>query len=351
MKPTLIEFLENTQSKIYVFDMGRRIQSITRDDFLEFEKTNLPYPYPLKQQAWLGICIQSLNTTDEPVIWFLKLPLDEQGKLVQASRDYFLHRLLEAVAEDLATTEKMTSEDLFKDNPFVFKPREDRMAVFHAQLAKTMQQESSRFYDHALAYFSGTHGWEQWSFVGYQGIAELAINSTDAELSASLASSISHLPAQPLVALCHCLENTPILPNLSDTLIKRLQNELLTEEPAAEIVSALIRGLSFSQSQHDIEQVYLEVLESNLASHIEILAAVSGRAWQTLGNNAVAQTYLEALAQNDAGEQGFNECIRDLFSLPGLRVPLLGVLTASNVSKKLQQRFQDFTASLGQASQ
>jgi len=346
-QPTLIEFLEKTHSKVRIFDMGRRIVKISRQFFLDFEKTKVSYPYALQGQAWFAICIQSIKTNDEPVVWFLKLPLDEQGKLLQASRDYFLHRLLEAVAEDLASTEQLNNADIFKDNPHVFKPREERMAVFHAKLSQVMKVDYSRFYDHAVEYFNGKQGWDQWRFVGYQGIAEIAIASTNnPNMSKTLAEAIAHLPEQPLSALSQCLENVAILSVLTKAIIKRLEYEIDKDNIDVVLICNLIRGLSLSQDQNSIEVAYEKVLSSTIKTNIEVLAAVSGRAWQTLNNPKVCSAYLEALTQNDAGEQGFNECLKDLFKLPDMRAPLLNTLVSPEASEALQLRFQNFTQNL-----
>ncbi|MES9914062.1 MAG: DUF3549 family protein, partial [Candidatus Sedimenticola sp. 4PFRAG1] len=172
---TITEFLETTSARLRIFDMGRRITRVSREQFLQFERTELPYPYPMQQQAWFALLFQDNKREIEPFIWFLRFPLDEQGKLLQAARDDFMHRLVERVGENLQAAESGEQLDaVLKDNPYTFKPRDDRMAVFHAQATRQLKQSPSQYFEHAKQYFSGELGWDQWSFVGYQGIAEVA---------------------------------------------------------------------------------------------------------------------------------------------------------------------------------
>ena len=92
---SLLEFLEQTGKSVSVYDIGRRIGALSRDAFLAFEHAREPYPRPWQRQAWIGL-VQNAGDGDEPVIWFLRLHLDEQGLLVQAERDYLFDRLLTA---------------------------------------------------------------------------------------------------------------------------------------------------------------------------------------------------------------------------------------------------------------
>jgi hypothetical protein len=312
---TLTELLENAGASLRILDMGRRVVKVGRNRFLQFEQTIIPWPAPLVRQAWFGMLMQN-NELPEPLIWFLRLPLDEQGKLVLASRDYFIHRLIEAW-QLRQQNESGEITDALKDNPYVFKPREDRMAVFHAKASVLMKQQPSRFYDHAQTYFNGEHGWEQWSFVGYQGIADVAARF--AENREALVNAISALPPEPLVALCHCLENEPIDHAIAGALAKRLDSSLNDSA----LVTALIRGLSFTNAVSIRENAYRRVLEMpRLASNIEVLAAIAGRAWEMLHDADFCDSYLGALASSDSGQQAFDHCLEDLLFIPELKKPV-----------------------------
>lgn len=342
--PGLLEFLEESGAQVRVYDMGRRVAKISRNDFLKFERTEIPYSQPLRSQAWLALSISDTHGKREPLIWFLRLPLDEQGKLLQASRDYFLHRLLEAALEkpDGPASEKAAA-DAFKDNPYVFKPRADRMAVIHAKLSRDLNQPASRFLSHARDYFLGKVDWDQWSFVGYQGIADIAARIADQDTEKVLVRAIPRLPDEPLVALCHCLENEPLPLQLSGALRDRLSTELANNQPDISVVTALIRGLSNSISQTTQQHVFDSMMSHPLGSHIEVLAAISGRAWEQLKPPRQMARYLELLASNTEDQAVFNEVITDLLRLPGLRKPVLEAVRDPARSDTLASRFQALT--------
>lgn len=337
---SLFEFLEAAGAQLRIYDMGRRVSEIPRDTFLRFESTEIPYPQPLKGQAWFGISMLDQEKSAEPVIWFLRLPLDEQGKLVLAVRDYFLSRLMEvAILQQGKKRKEKAIEDAFKDNPHIFKPREDRMAVFHAKLTRDLGRAASRYYEHAQQYFSGAIGWDQWEFVGLQGIADLAARWQQSDNLRVLTAAIHQLPQQPLIALCHCLENEPIPLPLSDELLHKLDTELAKSSPRLALVTALLRGLSDSVSQQHRRGMIERVLASHLGHHIEVLAAISGRAWEELELPDLTSRYLEALARCDEGQAAFNECLRDLLAIPGLREPVLSAIRNPARSDRLAEAF------------
>ena len=167
---SLFEFLERSSAGVTAYDVGRRIGAIDRATFVGFEHALLAYPLPMQRKAWFAL-VQRPTTESEPLIWFLRLDLDEQGLLVQAARDYLLERLLESAR---ARHQGADAQAFLRDNPFAFTPRDDRMALFHARLSADLGLPPSRFHAHAADYFAGRLGWDQWEFVGYQGIADVA---------------------------------------------------------------------------------------------------------------------------------------------------------------------------------
>jgi hypothetical protein len=309
---TLLEFLEEAGATVHAYDIGRRIGALGRKQFLAFENADAPYPLPMQRKAWFALVQLPAATPSDPVIWFLRLDLDEQGLLVQAERDYLLNRLFESAQ---AKTQGADPQAFLQDNPYAFTPREDRMALFHALLSKDLGLSPSRFYEHALAYFGGTPGWDQWSFVGYQGIADVACRHDDEPLT----TAIPHLPQEPLVALCHCLESRPLSARLTEALVRRLQQALAQQPPDIPLLAALIRGLSTAGGTGASNAIPIRsILRHPAGNHIEILAAISGRAWETLDDRALLDTYLQRLAENDHGQAAFEHCIADLLSLPSL---------------------------------
>ncbi|MCG6966480.1 MAG: DUF3549 family protein [Chromatiaceae bacterium] len=335
---TLYEFLEGTGAQVRAFDIGRRVGALGRELFLAFEQASAPYPRPMQHKAWFALVQLPAGVQTEPVIWFLRLGLDEQGLLVQAERDHLLNLLLESAHTQAQDTDPRAA---LSDNPYAFTPRDDRMALFHALLSVDLGLPPSRFYAHALDYFHGRSGWDQWGFVGYQGIADVACRATDEPLT----TAIPQLPREPLVALCHCLESRPLGTALVQALQDRLRATLREPAPDVGLVAALLRGLSASSAQAQVATLIGEVLAKPVGGHIEILAAISGRAWEVLLQPALLDAFLRRLAGNEHGQTAFQHCVRDLLSLPNLAGPVRLALRSPDQSVAVREAFARMTDS------
>lgn len=321
---TICDFLEQGGAQVTIFDMGRRVVEIPLDTIRRFEHTEEAYPYPFLRSAWLGILFHYPDKGNGPGdaetnqgshnIWFIKLPLDEQGLLQQASRDDFLHRMLETMADAVGNNPQQQSID---DNPHGFKPREDKMAVFHAKISKQLGEPPSQFYNHARDYFSGNTGFDQWNFVGLQGIADVAARLDEDNNAQILANAMAHLPTIPFAALCSCLENTVIDEALTREIGKRISKALDIKD--ATVVATGIRGLSNSADQEMTCSVLHTVLTNPVGQNVEVLAAIAGRCWFALENAELRLLFLESLALCEAGQQAFDSILADLLFLPGLR--------------------------------
>lgn len=334
-QPTLLGLLETSGSEVLIYDIGRRVGALPRATFVAFEQAAAPYPLPMQRKAWFALVQHS--DTHEPVIWFLRLALDEQGLLVPAERDYLVGRLLESAHAGRTAADP---QQVLRDNPQAFTPREDRMALFHARLSTDLGQPPSRFYTHALAYFAGEPGWDQWGFVGYQGIADVACRHTGSPLT----EAIPQLPPEPLVALCHCLESQAIDTTLGDTLVARLASEQQHQQADIGILAALVRGLSSQAETAGVRDSLAKLLAQPSGRNIEILAAISGRAWEALGDPALLAAWLENLARNDHGQAAFEQCVSDLLSLPSLSAALRAALRSAECPSLVREAFARMTS-------
>ncbi len=333
---TITELLECTGDRLRFFDMGRRIQKISHQQFLQFEKTEIAYPLPLQQQAWFAMIFQDEGKQGEPFIWFLRFPLDEQGKLVQAARDDFMQRLAERLGESLSAQQKgQQMEAALEDNPYSFKPKEERMAQFHAKASCLLKQSPSKYYLQAKDYFSGRLGWDKWSSLGYQGIADIAARLDQDGNEATIIQALSNIESEPLVALCHCLESEVISVAGTQALLSRAELELQNDAPNLALITAVLRGASQSRSDTVRKQIAHSFLNASCGNHIEVLAALSGRAWEWLRDDQIRMLFLERLAENNAGQDAFNQCMTDLLFMPGMRAPLLASVRDPQRSNKL----------------
>lgn len=330
---TLGGFLEQTGATLRVYDMGRRITRIDRACFRAVELTEQPYPYPLRGQAWFAL-VQTHPDT-EPLIWFLHFELDEQGRLILASRDHFLHAFIEIATSQ---TQHSALQQLLNDSPYSFRPGDEKMANLHAIVARDLGAPASTHLAHALDYFDGKLGWEQWSFVGLQGIADTAARLDQHSIAKRLARACPHLPDEPLIALCHSLEHQRPAPALAAALLQRLERTLQAD-PHANRVAALIRGLA-QASQAQLRPALKMTLAHAVSGDAEVLAAIGGRAWEALLDPEIARAYLARLTSEPVSQALFNHCLSDLLRLPGLRQPLLQLMRDPARPEALGRAFQ-----------
>jgi hypothetical protein len=338
---TIGEFLTQTGAQVHFYDMGRRVVEISNDDMLAIEHQRMPYPQPFLRSAWLGVLFHYDDTdADTHQIWFLKFPLDEKGLLNQDARNDFLRRIIETLAEQTLAkhnaengeeknpSQQNAAPEMPDDNPHGFTPREDRMASFHAKIARKLGQPPSQYYAHAADYFTGSAGFEQWNFVGLQGIADVAARLDEDNNLATVTKAIPQLPLTPFAALCSCLENEAIDPDLSTVLSIRLELDLQNDDSnaAANSVAAAIRGLSHGKDQQMLIKALQSTLNTDIGHNVEVLATIAGRAWQSLGDGEIRRAFLQSLARCEAGQGAFDNIMADLMFIPGLRKPLLDEL-------------------------
>lgn len=335
---TLSEFLHHSGAKYRIFDMGRRIVKLTADEFVEFEFAKSPYPYPFKKSALFGIVFWDPKVPYQRYVWFLKLPLDEQGLLIQAARDEFLVMLLERVGECmLAAKDDQVIESALKYSPYTFKPREDRMAVFNAIVRKNLALKPSHYYDDARDYFSGKKDLDTWPSLGMQGVADVAVRVDDIDEILNLIRFISRLPPEPFVMFSTFLESASPAIGIVEVLSQRIKAELQESKPDIAQICACLRAVSNSPATGLVDQMVKLVLQHPCSRDIEVLATISGRIWRILKQKLLCQLYLEQLAQNDAGQAAFSQLLADLMFMPGIRPHIMQVLRSSSRSDSLSK--------------
>lgn len=341
---TLGAFFELSEMTMRVFDMGRRVIRIPAGDFASFESATTPYRFPFRRHAWCGLMFRARGRRDDPLVWFLKFPLDEQGCLVQASRDYILKRIFEAFGARISGGAGSQSEQsVMKDNPFAFRPDETRLAVFHAKLSREIGRPPSAHHSAAVEYFSAHSDVESWQALGLQGIADFAIRLSGRADRAAVTARLRVLPGPPFVALCTCLESTLPPGDVGRAIVDRTEAAMASGEPSS-VVAAGLRGVSRLRAMSIGRRLLGEILESRYGADVEILAAAAGRGWELLHNDALRARYLERLSE--AGQAAFDAIVTDLLFMPGFRATLLASLRGPECSDALRTRFDTLAASL-----
>ena len=322
---TISTLLGSTGSQYRIFDMGRRVTKLTHHGFFQFEEALSPYPYPLQRHAWLGILCWSPRNTKDQAIWFVKLPLDEQGLLKQSARNDFLRRMLE---EPDQPQEKMP------DNPWGFQPGQDKMACFHSRARMEMGMPPSPHLDQVLNYLH-KNSTDNWQTLALQGIAEIVAHWK--EHSKVLENAMPWIPEPVFISLCQCLENEDIDHRLVQAVTQRADTNTCHR-----IVAASIRAISNARASTLRKEFLQKILASPERVNIEILASIAGRCWQDLEITSINQPFLEALARNDSGQEAFNQVLLDLLFLTNTGPALRQTFRNPDRSEQLAQAIGSF---------
>ncbi|GAB2666197.1 DUF3549 family protein [Vibrio panuliri] len=336
---TLSELLRNSDCKFKIFDLGRRIKTIGNSTFEQVEKGQHPYPFPLQRKAHMAIAYW--NETKQPWIWFLKFELDERGLLKQADIGNFIKFVVEAMGTRLSQEMSEEQQQKLANNPYTYKPSEDKMAVFHSQIRADLELPCSQYYEHAQHYFKGGLGWQNWQTVGLQGITDMVARLGSEQNGVELRKALANLPNEPLYALLGALEHVDLPDKLAQRIAELAQKQIESPEPDLFLISALTRALSGAEQTIALP-ILKQVLASPRLSHQEVLIGIAGRSWHLLADADMAERFLLRLAQT-GNQVLFNQLFADLVMLPELRLVLLPLLHSSpsdelaNALAKLQQ--------------
>ncbi|TOA28445.1 hypothetical protein CGK32_04290 [Vibrio parahaemolyticus] len=322
---TLTQLLKNSHCEYQIFDLGRRIKTINSQLFADVEKGLCPYPYPMQRKAHLAIAYW--NEQKQPWIWFLKFELDERGLLKQSDIGNFIKYVVEAMGTRLSEEMSEEQQQKLSNNPYTFKPSEDKMAVFHSQVRANLDLPTSQYYEHTQHYFTGDLGWENWQTVGLQGITDIAARLGKEQNAVTLRKALNHLPNEPLYALLGALEHVDLQERLAQRIAEKAQQEIHSTEPDLFLLSALTRALAGAPTEISLP-VLEAILQSPRLSHQEVLIGIAGRAWHLLSDAKIAEQFLLRLAQT-GNQTLFNQLFADLVMLPELRMVLLPLLHSS----------------------
>lgn len=351
MPTTLTGFLQALGVVARFFDCGRRLSDLSGRDLAQFESGASAYPSPYLQHAWLSLLFWEPHNPHQPLLWFVKLPLDEQGKLVPAARDRFLQQLLSTVGTNLQALQNGEQlRGVLEGNPCIFIPTPERQACMHARARQVLQQPPSPHYQPTLEYLAGSL--QHWQNLSMQGIADVAMH-WEAQQSVLLR-SIPRLPPAVLISLCHCLENAPICTTLTQALVQRLEREREMPAPDDALLAALVRSLSASTATELRQRSLLGLLYQ--APKLETLVSIATRCPQDLLEQPLCLAFLEALAQFSlcqttdssidaaahlpgTGDRHplFERVLADVLFLPALRPRILACLRHPDSSPALRQ--------------
>lgn len=315
---SLTDLFRSTGAALRVFDMGRRISKLPLEQFRRIEQSQLPYPTPFQHLAWLALLIWNPKQRDENAVWFLRLPLDEQGLVAPAARDDLLKRLMQNV---INRRQGHPEQDALKDNPYSFTPEQSRMAAFHALAAREMKAPASPHYERAQAWFHGQLPLEQWPSLAYQGLADFVLRLDQDDNAAALCRRLPQMPTAVVETLCPLLEHVQPTGALEQALLAQLHEALAGDN--SNRVAALSRALSNSADQAAKQRWVSAVLHSEHALQPEVITVIATRCESALLAPEVLSLFLERLARGEAGQIGFSRILAELMFMPVYRSLIL----------------------------
>ena len=321
---TLSQFLTTAKTQFQVYELGRRVQHIDMLAFHQIESLVTPYPYPIQGHAQFAIVFW--NESQQHFIWFLKLPLDEQGLLSPAPRSQFIEMVLTALGQD--PTQPLTDEqqDRLANNPFSFKPSQEKLAVFNALVRKQLGLSASIQYEFAVQYLSGQIAPSEWQHIGLQGLSDVCVRLGELDHEQQLLASFDNSAIEVQIALCQCLEHL----HLTEALANKLYAKFVAAPP--EYQAYYLRALA---SHTELSQQALAHLQQTERLEANELISIAGRNWTVLKQELSRSIYLEALARQP--QAFFNQIFADIVAIPSLRNHLLGELRNPNRSVQLSQ--------------
>lgn len=338
--PTISELLTLSGSQFRIYDLGRKISKLSKEQFSKIEANQLPYPFPSQGHAYIGVVFWQKKTA-QTYMWFIKLPLDERGLLNLGARNHFIAIIVEALGSDLTINPTSQQEELLKNNPYHFTPAQYKLASLNSMVNYDVNKKSSQYYAETQSYLFSEKGWDNWANIGVQGLADFAVRINDEDNAQALSSALPHLPLQVLEPLCSALENHSLPLILLEAIISRLENETI-EHPS---FTSLIRALS-SSCRHPLVKGYLEAFISKQSStpqassqksiSIDAIIILAGRCWEVFAEEKIVMSFLERIVEHKDDEL-FISIFKDLVAIPTIRPILLTCMRSTERSPELSK--------------
>ena len=338
---TISQLLHTSNSQFRLYDVGRKIEKISKEHFEKIELNQMPYPTPAQGHACIAIVFWQ-KKSPQPFLWLLKLPLDERGLLNQGARNHFIAIIVEALGEDLTQSVNKEQEELLKNNPYLYTPAQYKLAALNSKIKLELKQAPSEYLSPFISYITGDNGWDNWQAVGVQGITDFAVRIREETLkekhSDLLVNALPHLPSEVLLPLCGALENETFSVDLINALLNLFKEELRSSaktEVNVQLQQHLLRSLASNCKHVHVEQLVSELLQQQYVSS-ELLITLSGRCWLALAKREQLMAFFEHLVSSD-DQALFNSIFKDLVSIPVIRPIVFECMRAPERSAALSK--------------
>ncbi|MFQ3197983.1 MAG: hypothetical protein ACJAUL_002696 [Paraglaciecola sp.] len=323
---SISEFLLQAKTEYRVFDMGRGIRPVPDQTFLDLENGILSAPNPRLQHAWFGLIFFSRELSSEHYIWFVKLPLDEQGLIITATRNHFLHIITDALGQQLEHNKN--AKGCLPENPYSFLPNQQQLADFNSISRSALSLPPSAYYQEAMTYFNHPEQ-QDWQRVPLQGIADIAARGQQKDTVSLLLNSFNDLATPVKMHLLASLENHIVEQRLShfiiDWSVANFHQETLLQHG--------LRALSQSTDKVAVKNLLTKVLQSEHGSNVNTMVLIAARHWQYFCDEDFLALYINLLVELES--ELFISLYTDLVQIPSIRPCILAVIRWSEKSEKL----------------
>lgn len=323
---TISDLMTFSNTQFRLFDLGRKVTKLSKEQFLKVELNQQPYPYPIQGHAMFAICFWQKQTTT-PYFWFTKIPLDERGLLNQGARNHFIAIIIEALGNDLCVDPTERQEELLQANPYIFQPAGYKLAALNSMIKNELKQPASIHYEHFQQYMAGQLNWQEWQNIGLQGICDFAAKHSEKNNLASLVANLDKVPKQVLFPLLIALENQALNHQQIDALIA-LNND---NNEAQQL--HLFRALASSSEHPHVKAFITEKLAQGELTN-DILITLASRCWVVFEDKLLLLQFLEQLAvSKEAGL--FAAIFKDLVAIPSIRPQVFACMRSDQRSPEL----------------
>lgn len=324
---SISEFLLQAGTQYRIYDMGRGIRKLTSQAFLDIENGAIPHPYPQQQHAKFGIVFWNKTLSDQQYIWFIKLPVDEQGLLISATRNHFLEIIVEALGKEFEKADKKNGQ--LPENPYTFIPAQQQLSDFNSISKVDLKLKPSEHYSKAHSYFE-TNDINLWQHVPLQGLSDLVARIDEGKNTELLTERLFTQPEQVLFPLLSSMENQALPTKLAEKICHWTEKQRNAKAKAYGL-----RALSQSKCTGLVQALIESTLASEHGIDTDVLVVIGGRHWLILENDTILSTYMEKLAEVNIHQPIFTAMYADLVQIPTIRPQLLAVLRKTDKSQVL----------------
>jgi hypothetical protein len=350
---TLSEFLLQAQTQYKVFDLGRGIRNIDNQTFFEWENQQSPCAYPRQDHAWFCIVFWNERLNDEQYIWFIKLPLDENGLLISAALNQFLEIIVQALGQNLEHTQNSKAQ--LPENPFVFVPSQQQLADCNAHIRKVLNVKRSTN-PKANAYLQApslVEDEQAWASLSLQDIADFVIhpnsdNTSSEHIQRLIAQNLSAYAKPVLNCLFASLESVEVNETLASALIKFHQSSpepnlaalcirAMSYKPHALCIDYLSQLIQAGARNNDTNQDLGANSNKTTGTDLETCVVIVGRYWSLLNNSENLASFMHNVALLDNSYNLFKGLYADLVKIPETRKTMLSFIRQADRSQEVSK--------------